>query len=153
MATSIHPLTRPGSVSPLVMEAMVFARVTTALERCADEGREDLASDPVGAVTRHVRLCEAVYQNARLWIALLDDLLGATNALPADLKCHLANLANACLRHGRRILADKADLQLLIDVNRSISIALRHAQLVATGAAHAPTASTSSGRAFALTLA
>jgi flagellar protein FlaF len=83
------------------------------------------------AMQRHVRLCDAVQQNTRLWLTLLEDLNDPANRLAADLKARLASLAATSVNHGRRVVAGKATLNLLIDINRAIAAGLTQARATA----------------------
>ena len=118
------------TASPLTVELMAFTRVTTAMERCVAEAQSG-SSAGAAATQRHVRLCEAVYQNTRLWLTLLEDLNSPANRLTAELKGRLASLAATSIRHGRRVISGEATLQLLIDINRAIMAGLTQARLVA----------------------
>src|SRR5262245_34811572 len=127
---SIHKYqaTHIQTAAPLSVEVMVFGRATTALERCSLEAASGHLADPTQRVQRHVRLCEAVYQNSRLWIAILDDLVSPENRLPKDVKQRLASLGATSVTHGRKVLGGQASLQLLIDINRAILIGLSQAR-------------------------
>jgi flagellar biosynthesis activator protein FlaF len=118
------------TASPLTVELTAFTRVTTAMERCAAEAQGSSAGS-AAATQRHVRLCDAVYQNTRLWLTLLEDLNSPTNRLTAELKGRLASLGATSVRHGRRVITGEATLQLLIDINRAIMAGLTQARLVA----------------------
>jgi flagellar biosynthesis activator protein FlaF len=117
------------TASPLTVELTAFTRVTTAMERCAAEAQA--AAGPAAATLRHVRLCEAVSQNSRLWLTLLEDLNSPANRLTTELKGRLASLGATSVRHGRRVISGEATLQLLIDINRAIIAGLTQARLVA----------------------
>lgn len=116
------------TASPLSVEVMAFNRVTAALEQCARDAAKGRESDPTQRVERHVRLCDAVYQNSRLWITVLDDLVSPDNRLPQDLKQRLASLGATSVTHGRKVLANQATVQLLIDINRAIIVGLSQAR-------------------------
>lgn len=120
------------TASPLTVELTAFTRVTTAMERCATEAQAATAAAPAAATQRHVRLCEAVSQNSRLWLTLLEDLNSPANRLTAELKGRLASLGATSVRHGRRVISGEATLQLLIDINRAIIAGLTQARLVAS---------------------
>jgi flagellar protein FlaF len=119
------------TASPLSVEIMAFQKITTALERARTDATQDLSSQPVMAMQRHVRLCDAVHQNTRLWLTLLEDLNDPANRLAADLKARLASLAVTSVNHGRRVVAGKATLNLLIDINRAIAAGLTQARATA----------------------
>jgi flagellar biosynthesis activator protein FlaF len=95
-------------------EYAVFAKVTAGL-KVADES--DKAQFPA--------LARAVYDNQRLWGALEDDLLIETNGLPTSLKAQLLGIANFVRRHSAEVLAGRASIAPLIDINTSIMKGLR----------------------------
>jgi len=126
------------TASPLTLEIMAFQKVTSALERSEAEANQDLSAAPAEATKRHVRLCDAVYQNTRLWLTLLEDLNNPENRLAPDLKGRLAGLAATSVRHGRSVVTGKATLKLLVDINRAITAGLTQARnLAATQSAAA----------------
>jgi flagellar biosynthesis activator protein FlaF len=116
------------TASPLSVEVMAFNRVTAALEQCAHASAKGRPADATQRIQQHVRLCDAVYQNSRLWIAILDDLISPENRLAQDMKQRLASLGATSLTHGRKILAGQATPQLLIDINRAILTGLAQAR-------------------------
>jgi flagellar biosynthesis activator protein FlaF len=122
------------TASPLSVEIMAFQKITAALEQAQTDARQDLSSQPVLATQRHVRLCDAVQQNSRLWLTLLEDLNDPANRLAADLKQRLASLAATSVNHGRRVVAGKATLNLLLDINHAIASGLTQARSTAAKA-------------------
>ena len=131
MSVVAYQTTQLHTASPLTVEIMAFQKVTGALERAQEDARQDLSAQPVLATQRHVRLCDAVHQNSRLWLTLLEDLNSPANRLTAELKGRLASLGATSVRHGRRVISGEATLQLLIDINRAIIAGLTQARLVA----------------------
>ena len=137
MSVVAYQTTQIHTASPLSVEIMAFQKVTGALERAQDDARQDLSAQPVLATQRHVRLCDAVHQNSRLWLTLLEDLSNPANALPADLKTRLGSLAATSVRHGQRVVGGQASLGLLIDINRAIAAGLMQARANAVKSAAA----------------
>jgi flagellar biosynthesis activator protein FlaF len=137
MSVVAYQTTQLHTASPLSVEIMAFQKVTGALERAQADGRQDLSAQPVLATQRHVRLCDAVHQNSRLWLTLLEDLANPANGLPADLKTRLGSLAATSVRHGQRVVAGQASLGLLIDINRAIAAGLMQARANAAKSASA----------------
>lgn len=135
MSVVAYQTTQIHTASPLTVEIMAFQKVTGALERAQDDARQDLSAQPVLATQRHVRLCDAVHQNSRLWLTLLEDLSSPANALPADLKARLGSLAATSVRHGQRVVGGHASLSLLVDINRAIAAGLMQARANAVRAA------------------
>ena len=128
MSVVAYQTTQLHTASPLSVEIMAFQKVTGALERAQADARQDLSTQPVLATQRHVRLCDAVHQNSRLWLTLLEDLSNPANGLPADLKTRLGSLAATSVRHGQRVVGGQASLGLLIDINRAIAAGLMQAR-------------------------
>jgi flagellar protein FlaF len=122
------------TASPLSVEIMAFQKITAALEQARVDAIQDLSAQPLMAMQRHVRMCEAVQQNTRLWLTLLEDLNSPANRLGSDLKSRLASLAATSVNHGRRVVAGKATLNLLIDINRAIVAGLTQARATAAKA-------------------
>jgi len=131
MSVITYQSTQLQTASPLTLEIMAFQKITSALERSQAEAQEDFSDAPVEATQRHVRLCEAVYQNTRLWLTLLEDLNNPGNRLAPDLKGRLASLAATSVRHGRNVVTGKATLNLLVDINRAIMAGLTQARNLA----------------------
>lgn len=128
MSIVAYQTTHLHTASPLSVEIMAFQRITAALEQTQADARQDLSSQPLLATQRHVRLCDAIHQNTRLWLTLLEDLTNPANQLAKDLKARLGSLAATSVRHGQRVLAGKATVNLLIDVNRAIAAGLMQAR-------------------------
>jgi flagellar protein FlaF len=95
-------------------EYAVFARVTHRLS-AVDEA--DRAAFPA--------LAAAVSDNQRLWGALAEDLLSEGNTLPVGLRAQLVGLAEFVRKHTLRVLAGKAGVAPLVDINTSIMRGLR----------------------------
>jgi flagellar protein FlaF len=135
MSVVAYQTTQLHTASPLTVEIMAFQKVTGALERAQADAKQDLSAQPVLATQRHVRLCDAVHQNTRLWLTLLEDLTHPDNALANDLKARLGSLAATSVRHGQRVVAGQATPNLLIDINRAIAAGLMQARANAAKAA------------------
>ncbi len=95
-------------------EYAIFARVTHRL-RAVDE--TDKRAFPALAV--------AVTDNQRLWGVLAEDLLHEGNALPIPLRAQLISLAEFVRRHTLQVLAGRASVAPLVDINTSIMRGLR----------------------------
>ncbi len=95
-------------------EYAIFARVTHRLS-AVDEA--DKHAFPALAV--------AVTDNQRLWGALAEDLLDDGNALAIPLRAQLISLAEFVRKHTLRVLAGKASIAPLVDINTMIMRGLR----------------------------
>lgn len=92
--------------NPRMTEYRLFAQVTKALLDAREGGTAERA--------------RAIDWNRRLWLALQSDCATDANALPVDLRAGIISLAIWVDKHSRQALRREADLQPLIDVNRSI---------------------------------
>jgi flagellar protein FlaF len=95
-------------------EYAVFAQLTHRL-KSVDEA--DRAAFP--------QLAAAVCDNQRLWSVLAEDLMGDANALPVPLRAQLVSLSEFVRRHSLQVLAGRAPVAPLIDINTAIMKGLR----------------------------
>ena len=95
-------------------EYAVFAQITHRL-KCLDE--TDRGAFP--------KLAAAVCDNQRLWGTLAEDLMGEGNALPIGLRAQLVSLAGFVGRHSHKVLASRASVAPLIEINTAIMKGLR----------------------------
>jgi flagellar biosynthesis activator protein FlaF len=70
-------------------------------------------------------LAEAVVANQRLWGVLAEDLMQDNNQLPLPLRGQLLSLAEFVRRHSMEVLAGRASIVALVDVNTAIMRGLR----------------------------
>lgn len=98
--------------SPRETERRLFAQITRSLiDASAD--RSDLR-----------RLTEALDRNRRFWTALATDCAGPGNQLPAAVRAQIISISLWVSRHSSAVLRDGADMESLIDVNRTIMAGL-----------------------------
>jgi flagellar protein FlaF len=95
-------------------EYAVFAQTTSRL-KALDE------TDKTGFPA----LAAAVTDNQRLWGVLFEDLMNDGNGLPDALRANLIGLAEFTRRHSLQVLAGKASIAPLIEINTSIMRGLR----------------------------
>lgn len=93
-------------------EYHVFSRVTAMMREAVANG------------DRFAEI-EAVAKNNHLWSILSADLAGSNNGLPDEIRAGLLSLAQFSMRHGHAVLARKAAIDVLIDINMSIMKGLR----------------------------
>ena len=74
------------------------------------------------------KLAQAVFDNSRLWSVLADDLMGEANALPIALRAQLVSLSEFVRRHSMQVLAGRASIAPLVDINTAIMRGLRGAE-------------------------
>jgi flagellar protein FlaF len=94
--------------TPRQTEYRAFAEVTRALMSVAED-RSQIA-----------KLAEAVHQNRRLWSILANDCAAPGNALPDQLKAGIISLSIFVDKHSSQVIREDADLEILIDINRTI---------------------------------
>jgi flagellar protein FlaF len=92
----------------------VFARVTAALAALDETDKRQFPA-----------LASAVTDNQRLWAALADDLASEGNRLPTPLRGQLIGIAEFVRRHTMQVLAGRASIAALIDINTAIMKGLR----------------------------
>ncbi|MCZ4352909.1 flagellar biosynthesis regulator FlaF [Roseovarius aestuarii] len=95
------------------IEYDVFARITRRLKD-ADTRRS----------TEMTELAAAVYDNRRLWIILVTDVVDKANPLPAELKARIMYLAEFTETYSRDVLHNNAPVAPLIDINTAIMAGL-----------------------------
>jgi flagellar protein FlaF len=95
--------------NPREIEYRAFGVVTAALVTARDIGRADVAA-----------LAEALRENRRLWRIIASDCADPANALATPMRARIISLALFVDRHSSTVLRDGADLEPLIDINRSM---------------------------------
>jgi len=108
MSVAAYKQTIRTTETPRDMERKIFVKITGGLERHANDG-------PLSA-----GLKDFLEQNQKFWLALRGDLIHPDNALPGEIKGTLINLSYWVDRQTVSILKGEADVQPLVDVNRSI---------------------------------
>jgi flagellar protein FlaF len=94
--------------SPRELEYRAFGQVTAGLVRV----KEDAA--PIS------QIAEALDANRRLWSVLSADCSVPENQLPLTLRGQIISLALWVARYSSQVLRDGADIEPLIDVNRTM---------------------------------
>lgn len=100
--------------SPRGLEYDAIAKITRQLQQAAQKGDAGFAE-----------LVSALYENRRLWTLFATSVANQQNALPAELRASLFYLAEFTQDHSARVLAGKATVQPLLEVNTSILRGLR----------------------------
>lgn len=94
-------------------EYEVFARVTRRL-REVQSGEGGFAA-----------LVRALHENRSLWTALAADVAVESNALPKPLRARIFYLAQFTAEHSRRVMAGRATVDVLIEINTAVMRGLR----------------------------
>src|ERR671937_291284 len=95
--------------SPRELEYRAFGQVTAGLLRI----KEGQAGTPTA-------VAEALDANRRLWNVLSADCSAPGNQLPVPLRAQIISLAMWVARYSSQVLRDGAEVDALIDVNRSM---------------------------------
>ena len=94
--------------APRDLEYRVFGQVTAALVRVKED-----ASAPAA-------MAQALEANRRLWNVLSADCAAPENKLPIGLRSQIISLALWVGRYSSEVLREGADLEPLIDINRTM---------------------------------
>lgn len=95
--------------SPREIEYRVFGQVTAALVKAREAGRMELGV-----------LARAIQDNRRLWTLLASDCAQPGNAMPDQARARIISLAIFVENHSRSVLREGADIDVLIDLNRTM---------------------------------
>ncbi len=95
-------------------EYEAVARITTRMKSAHEKG-------PAGFTA----LAEALHDNRKLWSVFVADIADARNPLPRDLKARLVYLAEFTNHHTSKVLARRASVGPLVEVNTAIMRGLR----------------------------
>jgi len=94
--------------SPRQTEYRAFAEATRALIA---------AGQNPGDITA---CADALYRNRRLWTVLATDCAQPGNALPEGLRASIISLSMFVDRHSSAVIRDNAEIDVLIDINKTI---------------------------------
>jgi flagellar biosynthesis activator protein FlaF len=95
--------------TPRDIEYRLFAEVTRDLLALKSKPREDFRS-----------WMDALHRNRRVWAALADDCAQPGNTLPEATRAQIISLSLFVHRHTSQVMRQEADLDTLIDLNRTI---------------------------------
>ena len=100
--------------TPRNIEYDAVARITHRLRSEAMKGPEAFPN-----------LVKALYDNKTLWNIFAVDVADADNQLPRELKAQIFYLAEFTSQHTTKVLARKADVAPLLEINSAILQGLR----------------------------
>lgn len=95
-------------------EYEAFAQITRRMKDAASKGRAGFNA-----------LASSVHDNRRLWTLLAVDVADKDNPLPAMLKAQIVYLAQFTDQHAAKVLAGKATVDAMVDVNTAMMRGLR----------------------------
>ena len=108
MSLKAYKATQIATEDPRVTEYRLFGQVTGALLSARETGA---AGTP---------LVEAVDWNRRLWRTLAADCMDDRNTLTEDVRAKIISLSLWVARYSRSVTREKAPLDPLIEINRTI---------------------------------
>ena len=95
--------------TPRDVEYRLFAQVTRALLDVRSTPREDLSA-----------WIDVLHWNRRIWAALADDCAQPGNALPEATRAQVISLSLFVHRTTSQVMRREADIEVLIDLNRTM---------------------------------
>lgn len=119
------------------MNALLKAKSAYAAAKAPTRTTKNLEYDAVARITHRLiaaarkgpdgfnALVVALNDNRKLWSIFAVDLSSKDNKLPQDLKDSLFDLADFTRRHTSQVLARKADIGPLVEINTAILRGLR----------------------------
>ncbi len=100
--------------SPRSVEYDLLARITQRLRTAWEVRKQDFPG-----------LVAAIADNNRVWAVLAADVADPDNALPQPLRARLFYLYQFIEQHSRKVLADGAGVEVLVDINTAVMRGLR----------------------------
>lgn len=123
MTIAAYKRTISETEAPRQIERRLLAQVTAELERAhmvfdaLEDGAAKLEQLSSG-------LHDVLWRNQQIWQAFKMDLLDNNNGLNPELRAGILSLAIWVDRHTHSVMAGKAKIKPLIDINRSIFLGL-----------------------------
>src|SRR5476649_2648371 len=96
--------------TPRDVEYRLFGQVTRALMDVKSTPRDDIAA-----------WIDVLHWNRRMWAALADDCAQEDNALPEATRAQIISLSLFVHRTTSQVMRREADVDLLIDLNRTMT--------------------------------
>ncbi|MFC4731123.1 flagellar biosynthesis regulator FlaF [Salipiger abyssi] len=109
MAHRAYAQTATSTRTDRAIEYDLFARVTHRIKSAAETGPK-----------AYPKLVEALYDNRNLWTALAVDVADPKNKLPQELRAQIFYLSEFVQVHTGKVLARKARLAPILEVNAAI---------------------------------
>ncbi len=109
MSLSAYQQAAQRAETPRDVEYRLFGEVTRALMDVKSRPRSDLQA-----------WMKALHWNRRLWAALADDCAQPSNELPEATRAQVISLSLFVHRHTSQVMRQEADLDTLIELNRTM---------------------------------
>ena len=123
MSLKAYQQTQKKFANPRDTEYRLFAQITSALINSKSLPRTDQ------------RLISAVTRNRELWSTLAVDCADESNQLTRELRAQIVSLSLWVSRYTSTVMRENAEIEPLIDINRTIMEGLAPRNEVATSAA------------------
>lgn len=101
--------------TPQDAEYEILARITRQIRRAAEKRSLGFAE-----------LAAALHENRKLWTVFAVDVADPENRLPRDLRARVFYLSEFTEIHTGRVLAGKAGVEPLLEINTAVLRGLRH---------------------------
>lgn len=108
MSLKAYQAAQTGTEDPRLTEYRLFGQVTGALLKAQDANATSVA------------LVEALDRNRRMWRALAADCMDDRNNLAPDVRAKIISLSLWVAKYSRSVTCEKAPLDPLIAINRTI---------------------------------
>lgn len=109
MGLNAYQTATTRSEDPRATEYRLFAQVTRALMEAGE-------ADALDVKTK----ADALDWNRRVWSAFALDCAEANNKLPEQLRASIISLSIFVSKHSSSVLREGADMDILIEINRTI---------------------------------
>ncbi|WP_407496326.1 flagellar biosynthesis regulator FlaF [Pseudooceanicola sp. MF1-13] len=119
MSIAAYKRTIRESESPRQIERRVFLRVTSELEKQAQEF-DGASAKETRADLLAIGLRSTIAENLKLWSTIKHDLSQPDNGLPLQLKAGLISLALFVERQTATVLGGGSGLGILVSINQSL---------------------------------
>lgn len=113
-AKSAYASAKAPTRTPRDMEFEVIARITQRMIKSSQNANKDFAA-----------LASALNENRKLWRVFSIDVRDPNNQLPEDLKDQITYLSAFTSTHTSKVLARKAGIGPLVEINTAIMRGLR----------------------------
>lgn len=104
--------------TPRNLEYDAIARITHRLKLAAQKGKAEFSE-----------FAAALHENRRMWTLFAGSVVDSNNALPDTLRAQLFYLAEFTNHHSTKVLAGKASVRPLLEVNTAVLRGLRDAKV------------------------
>lgn len=120
LAQRAYSVSNAPTRTPRTQEYEAIARITHRLHQAAQNGKR-----------RFSELAEAIHENRRMWALFASSVADEENGLPPELRAQIFYLAEFTNVHSSNVLAGKASVRPLLEVNTAVLKGLRERKLAA----------------------